>query len=161
MKKIISLVLTVCMLFTMVCAAGITATAETSADEMTNVTFDEITVDLSKLYRIGTDNTAIENLADGSVKVMVNNYGTQLFNSDGSFSTGALWISKGSVFALKDNNDNFIILQGGKEYAINIVYEVESIGTENAFYHPQIALVRNNHASNVTQDNGTVIYTAK
>ncbi len=161
MKKIISLILTVCMLFTMVYAASVTATAETTVNETNSATFDEIAVDLSKLYRIGTDNTSIENLADGGVKVIVNNYGTQLFNSDGSFSTSALWISTGSIFALKDDNDNFIVLQGGKEYAINIVYEVESIGTENAFYHPQIALVRNNHASNVTQDNGTVIYTAK
>lgn len=162
MKKIISLILTVCMLFTMVYAASVTATAATAVNEVANPTFDEITVDLSKLYRIGTDNTSIENLADGSVKVIANNYGTpQIFNSDGSIPKDFIWLSSGSIFALKDNNDDFIILQAGKEYSINVIYDVESIGTQNAYYHPQIALACNNHSGNPDQDNGTVIYTAK
>ncbi len=164
MKKIISLILTVCMLFTMVYAASVTATAETVVNSAVNATFDEITVDLSKLYRIGTDKENLslttENLADGSVKVNFSNYTQQIFNSDGTIPTDYIWLG-GAIFALKDDKDNFIILQGGKEYAINVIYDVISVGTSNAFYHPQIALARNNHSGNPDQDNGTVIYTAK
>ncbi len=163
MKKIISLILTVCILFTMVYAASVTATAETVANETVDTTVDEIAVDLSKLYRIGTlDETSIteENLTDGSVNIVFSNYKQQIFNADGTIPTTQLWM-KGTVYALKDNNDSFIVLQSGVQYAINVVYEVVNIGTSNATYHPQIALARNNHSGNASQDNGTMIYTAK
>ncbi len=167
MKKIISLILTVCMLFTMVCAAGVTATAETTANETqksVGVTFDETMVDLSKLYRIGSDEESVtlstENLTDGGVKVTVGNYAKMLFDGDAAKLDQKLWLS-GALFALKDENDNFIVLQGGAKYAINVIYEVETVGTADSTYYPQFALVRNNHSSNVDQDNGSFIYDAK
>lgn len=157
MKKIISLVLTVCLITTMFCCVTLTATAAT--------TISDIKVDLSKVYRIGTDASknitlTTENHDDGSVTVDFKNYTQQLFNSDGSIPTNQLWVS-GGILALKDINDQFIILQANTKYSINIVYDVVTVGTTDTTYLPQIGLARNNHASNTTVDNGTVIYTAK
>ncbi|MBE6779334.1 MAG: hypothetical protein E7545_00005, partial [Ruminococcaceae bacterium] len=157
MKKIISLVLTVCMLFTMVYAACVTASAATTA----STTVEDIAVDLSKLYRIGTDITAnMENLTDGGVNITVSNYTQQIFGSDGKIPSSALWMG-GAIFAVKDDSDNYIILQTGYEYVINIMYDVTAVGTTDTYYQPQIGLARNNHSGNPDQDNGTVIYTAQ
>lgn len=157
MKKIISLVMAVCLIATVFCSVSITPSAAT--------TVDDITVDLSKVYRIGTDEgkgitLTTTNLDDGSVSVAFSNYKVQLFNSDGSIPTAQIWIN-GGILAIKNSNDEFIILQAGTKYSINVIYDVMSVGTSDTTYQPQIGLARNNHPSNTTTDNGTVIYTAK
>lgn len=157
MKKIISLVLAVSLLLTMLFSATFTVNAATTAND--------ITVDLTKVYRIGTDEgkgitLTTTNLDDGSVSVAFSNYKVQLFNSDGSIPTSQIWIN-GGILALKNSNDEFIILQSGTKYSINVIYDVTSVGTSDTTYQPQIGLVRNNHSSSTTGDNGTVIYTAK
>ena len=157
MKKIISLILTVCMLFTMVYAVSVTVAAETTA----STTVEDIAVDLSKLYRIGTGiSTNMENLTDGDVEITVSNYTQQMFGSDGKIPSSVLWMG-GAIFAVKDDSDNYIILQTGYEYVINIMYDVTAVGTTDTYYQPQIGLARNNHSGNPDQDNGTVIYTAQ
>lgn len=157
MKRIISLVLSISLLLTMVISAGFTTSAAT--------TFSDIDVDLSKVYRIGTDEgkgivLTTEALADGSLNVNFKNYVCQLVNADGTIPTSTLW-ANGGILALKNSNDEYIILQANTKYSINIIYDVTSVATEDATYQPQVALVRNNHASNTEADNGTVIYTAK
>ena len=118
MKKIISLILTVCMLFTMVYAVSVTVAAETTA----STTVEDIAVDLSKLYRIGTGiSTNMENLTDGDVEITVSNYTQQMFGSDGKIPSSVLWMG-GAIFAVKDDSDNYIILQTGYEYVINIMF---------------------------------------
>ena len=155
MKKIISLVLTVSLLLTMILTATVSVSAATTS---TNV-------EVATLERIGTDadkkiTLSIAESENGCMDVTFSNYQVQLFNTDGTVNTSILWM-KGGIAALKDNNGNGIILQSGSKYSINIVYDVTSVGTSDATYHPQIGLARNNHSSNVTQDNGTVLYTAK
>lgn len=155
MKKIISLVLAVSLLFTMFCSVSITPSAETTTSNVDVATLERIGVDSDKGISL-----SIATAEKGGFDVTFSNYKIQLFKTDGTVNTSVLWM-KGGIAALKDSNGNGVILQGGSKYSINIVYDVTSVGTEDATYHPQIGLARNNHSSNVTQDNGTVLYTAK
>ena len=157
MKKIISLVLAVSLLFTMIFTATVSVSAATTAGNVDVATLERIGVDSDKGISL-----SIANAENGGFDVTFSNYKIQLFKADGSvnINNSGIWM-KGGIAALKDSNGNGVILQGGLKYSINIVYDVTSVGTSDATYHPQIGLARNNHSSNVTQDNGTVLYTAK
>ena len=155
MKKIISLVLAVCLIVTTLCSVTMTASAATTTSNVDVATLERIGVDSDKGISL-----SIATAENGGFDVTFSNYKIQLFNTDGTVNTSILWM-KGGIAALKDSNGNGIILQSGSKYSINIVYDVTSVGTEDATYHPQIGLARNNHSSNVTVDNGTVLYTAK
>lgn len=157
MKRIISLVLVAALFVTMIFSATVSVSAA--------ITISDVDVDITKLERIGTDadkeiTLSITDSGNGGVDISFSNYKIQLFQTDGALYTNVLWM-KGGIVAVKDSNGNGIILQGGKKYSINIVYDVTSVGTQNSTYHPQIGLARNNHSSNITTDNGTFLYTAK
>jgi len=150
MKKIISLVLAVCLIVTTLCSVTMTASAAT--------TVRDITVDLTKSERVGSDETNLTMSAtygdDGSMNVTFSNYAKLFMNGTAVNKTEKLWLG-GSMYALKDSSDNFIILQKNVPYSINVIYDVTSVGTTNATYVPQVGLGYNNHATNTTQDNGT------
>ena len=155
MKKIISLILTVSLMLTMVFTAAVSVSAATAITD----------VDATKLDRIGVDSDkkislSITDAENGGFDITISNYQVQLFKDDGTVNTSTLWM-KGGIAAVKDSNGNGVVLQGGSKYSINIVYDVTSVGTENATYQPQIGIARNNHSSNIMTDNGTVLYTAK
>lgn len=157
MKKIISLVLVAALFVTMIFSATVSVSAA--------ITMGDVDVDITKLERIGTYDDkqitlSITDSGNDGVDISFSNYKVQLFKSDGALYTDVLWM-KGGIVAVKDSNGNGIILQGGKKYSINIVYDVTSVGTQDSTYHPQIGLARNNHSSNITTDNGTFLYTAK
>ncbi|MBE6727172.1 MAG: hypothetical protein E7562_00825 [Ruminococcaceae bacterium] len=156
MKKIISLVLAVCLIVTTLCSVTITSSAAT--------TISNITVDLTKSVRIGADETNLSMSQtygeDGSMAVTFSIYNdAKLFMSGDAIKTDKLWLS-GAMYALKDSSDNFIILQKGATYAINVIYDVTSAGTTDTTYVPQIGLGYNNHSSNTTIDNGTFMLAA-
>lgn len=154
MRKIISLALAVCLIATLFCSVSVTTSAAT--------TISDITVDLTKSVRVGADGSNLSMSAtygdDGSMAVTFSNYAKLFMNGD-AIKTDKLWLS-GSMYALKDSSDNFIILQKGATYAINVIYDVTSAGTTDTTYVPQIGLGYNNHSSNTTIDNGTFMLAA-
>ena len=88
MKKIISLVLAVCLIVTTLCSVTMTASAAT--------TVRDITVDLTKSERVGSDETNLTMSAtygdDGSMNVTFSNYAKLFMNGTAVNKTEKLWL---------------------------------------------------------------------
>lgn len=185
MKKIIALVLTLCMVFTLVFAVNYNANKPVvSQNEGTAVEYGEYTqqifnllssmtaeisgvnrlsVDLTKTVKIAgskgniTLNAPQENGSSLNVKTQGNNH--ILLNKDNdTVMTSNVWTG-GMAVALKLTDDTFVNLKKTSKYVVNVNYDVTGVDTTDKTLYPQIAIIYNNntYAGNAMQDNGTVI----
>lgn len=155
MKKIISLALAVCLIATLFCSVSVTTSAATL--------IEDINVDLTKVFRVGTDDdvsVAYSFGEDGSMNVNVSNY-KKLFMSGDTMSSGNLWL-KGAIFSLMSENNSTtktsINMTNGYRYSINVTYDVTSIGTQDTRFAPQIGL---GYGKAAQADQGTTMLAAK
>lgn len=148
MKKTLSVILAVSICLCSLFSSAMIASATT--------TIDENTVDLTKSVVVpgGNGKTTLDLPLDstGVLGVTMATYNHNLlFNNDGSYKTGGLWLG-GAMVALKYANGNAVTLDSGKKYAINIEYDV--VLADSGDYPPQIALTyKTNNFSTPESDN--------
>ena len=140
MKKIISLVLTVCILFTMVYAVSITASAATPVIET-------IKADLQKSQVIMDKDSGVQvfsktDLKNGAIRANVATGDSSPFGKD-----GVLWLK--AYMSLNTADGEFIRISEGYKYVINVTYTVTTVNA-----NPSIAIIYNN-GDNKLQDNGS------
>ena len=140
MKKIISLLLALCLLTSSLIVGFADQAAVISSDEIV-----ETKVDLTKSTAINTGKLVLgfENIVNGAVRADIPLGYYPLDNA------GEQWLQ--SVMSLKDSNGNTIMLESGYKYAINVKYFV--LATTKA---PQVSIVYNKQ-SNQSLDNGSVV----
>ena len=127
MKKIISLLLALCLLTSSLIVGFADQAAVISSDEIV-----ETKVDLTKSTAINAGKLVLgfENIVNGAVRADIPLGYYPLDNA------GEQWLQ--SVMSLKDSNGNTIMLESGYKYAINVKYFV--LSTTKA---PQVSIVYN------------------